>query len=119
VAHGFLPTPEYVRLAAGHRPSLIVLGMGMPRQEEVARELRAALDHPCLIVCGGAIIDFLAGRTPRAPRWMRAVGAEWLYRLALEPRRLFRRYVVGNPLFIARALRLALTTPRARRGPAT
>lgn len=106
-AHGFLDIAEYLKLASAHRPALIVLGMGMPRQEEVACLLRNALGYPCLIVCGGAIIDFLGGKTSRAPKWMRRTGMEWLYRLALEPRRLFHRYVVGNPLFIARALNLA------------
>lgn len=117
-AHGFLPTTDYVRLAVAHSPALIVLGMGMPRQEQVARELRATLDHPCLIVCGGAIIDFLGGKTSRAPRWMRGIGLEWLFRLALEPRRLFKRYVIGNPVFIARALALAAGTARPSRGAA-
>ncbi len=114
-AHGFLDTAHYVRLAAAHRPALIVLGMGMPRQEEVAGTLRAALGHPCLIVCGGAIIDFLGGKTSRAPAWLRGLGLEWAYRLALEPRRLFRRYVIGNPLFLARALMLAAASARPGR----
>ena len=105
-AHGFLETADYVALTHVHNSALIVLGMGMPRQEEVALALRAALTQPCLIVCGGAIIDFLGGKTPRAPRWMRRVGLEWVYRLAREPRRLFQRYVIGNPLFLLRALRL-------------
>jgi N-acetylglucosaminyldiphosphoundecaprenol N-acetyl-beta-D-mannosaminyltransferase len=118
-AHGFLDTVEYVRLATAHRPSVIVLGMGMPRQEEVAAILRSSLKYPCLIVCGGAIIDFLGGKTSRAPSWMRAAGLEWAFRLALEPKRLFRRYVLGNPLFIARALSLAATSPRHDRGTAT
>jgi N-acetylglucosaminyldiphosphoundecaprenol N-acetyl-beta-D-mannosaminyltransferase len=118
-AHGFHETAEYVRLAAEHRPALIVLGMGMPRQESVARELRANLDAPCLIVCGGAIIDFLGGKTARAPRWLRGVGLEWAFRLALEPRRLFKRYVIGNPLFLARALTLARATPAPGRGAPT
>jgi len=117
IEHGFLPTADYVRLACAQAPALIVLGMGMPRQEQVARELRATLDHPCLIVCGGAILDFLGGKTSRAPRWMRGAGVEWLYRLGLEPRRLFRRYVVGNPLFVARALKLALGGTKPARGP--
>ncbi|HXE22964.1 MAG TPA: WecB/TagA/CpsF family glycosyltransferase, partial [Rhodoferax sp.] len=103
-AHGFLDVADYVELASASKPALIVLGMGMPRQEEVAAALRAALEFPCLIVCGGAIIDFLAAKTPRAPLWMRRTGLEWLFRLATEPRRLFRRYVIGNPLFLARAL---------------
>jgi N-acetylglucosaminyldiphosphoundecaprenol N-acetyl-beta-D-mannosaminyltransferase len=105
-----------VRLATEHRPSLIVLGMGMPRQEEIASLLRGVLDHPCTIVCGGAIIDFLGKKTSRAPLWMRRTGLEWLYRLALEPRRLFRRYVIGNPLFLWRALRLAVQSLRQERG---
>ncbi|MDB5870407.1 MAG: glycosyl transferase, WecB/TagA/CpsF family [Polaromonas sp.] len=105
--NGFSGLDTYVALANAHRPELIVLGMGMPRQEEMAVALRAALNFPCLIVCGGAIIDFLGGKIPRAPLWMRGLGLEWLFRLAMEPRRLFQRYVVGNPLFLTRALRLA------------
>jgi N-acetylglucosaminyldiphosphoundecaprenol N-acetyl-beta-D-mannosaminyltransferase len=106
-ADGFLDAGAYAALAVEHRPALIVLGMGMPRQEEVAAGLRAVLGYPCLIVCGGAIIDFLGGKTPRAPLWIRRAGMEWVFRLALEPRRLFQRYVIGNPLFLSRALRLA------------
>lgn len=106
-AHGFLHASAYVRLAQENQPALIVLGMGMPRQEQVAAALRVALAHPCLIVCGGAIIDFLGGKNPRAPLWMRSTGLEWIYRLAQEPRRLFKRYVIGNPLFLSRALRFA------------
>lgn len=107
-AHGFLPLERYVDLAVMHRPRLVVLAMGMPRQEEVAQALRAALFEPCLIVCGGAILDFLGGRAVRAPRLLRRCGLEWAWRLVCEPRRLFRRYVLGNPLFMVRALRLAL-----------
>jgi N-acetylglucosaminyldiphosphoundecaprenol N-acetyl-beta-D-mannosaminyltransferase len=106
-ANGFLTAESYVAVASENRPDLIVLGMGMPKQEAVAVALRSALSFPCLIVCGGAILDFLGARTPRAPLLMRKVGLEWLYRLALEPRRLFARYVLGNPLFLVRALRFA------------
>lgn len=106
--HGFLSALDYVHLALRCRPRLIILGMGMPRQENIALTLRASLDFPCLIVCGGAIIDFLGGRVRRAPGWVRALRCEWVWRLACEPRRLFGRYVIGNPLFIARACRLAL-----------
>jgi N-acetylglucosaminyldiphosphoundecaprenol N-acetyl-beta-D-mannosaminyltransferase len=117
-AHGFLDTSRYLRLAAAHRPAIIVLGMGMPRQEEVAGVLRAALGFPCLIICGGAIIDFLGDKSPRAPVWVRRAGLEWAFRLALEPRRLFKRYVIGNPLFVARALKLAARSLRQERGAA-
>ncbi|CDS54856.1 N-acetylmannosaminyltransferase [Polaromonas sp. CG9_12] len=103
-ADGFHENDVYYLLAVKHRPALIVLGMGMPRQEEVAIALRSRLVHPCLIICGGAIIDFWGGRTSRAPLWMRRNGMEWLFRLQLEPRRLFKRYVIGNLVFLTRTL---------------
>ncbi len=110
VADGFRPDDAYPALFAesAPRPDLVVLGMGMPKQERVAGLVRAvAAGHPVCIVCGGAILDFLAGRVPRAPLWMRRLGIEWLYRLRKEPARLFRRYVIGNPKFLWRARRLA------------
>jgi exopolysaccharide biosynthesis WecB/TagA/CpsF family protein len=90
----------------------------MPRQEEVAVLLRAALGYPCLIVCGGAIIDFIGNKTSRAPAWMRRTGLEWAWRLALEPKRLFKRYVLGNPLFLARSLWLTAQSLRQEPGAA-
>ncbi len=111
-AHGFMGPGYYLALVRAHESELIVLGMGMPRQEEMACALRDALTQPCLIVCGGAIIDFLGGKTARAPIWMRRFGLEWLYRLAQEPARLFRRYILGNPLFLLRSLRLRWDQPR-------
>ena len=106
-AHGFLELDDYLSLAIIQRSELIVLGMGMPKQEAVAAALRSKLGFPCTIVCGGAIIDFLAGRTTRAPLWMRRAGMEWVYRLATEPRRLSHRYVIGNPVFLMRAIWIA------------
>lgn len=108
-AHGFLELDDYLSLAITQRSDLIVLGMGMPKQEAVASALRLKLGFPCTIVCGGAIIDFLAGRTTRAPLWMRCAGMEWAYRLAMEPKRLSHRYVVGNPVFLARAFWMAVS----------
>jgi N-acetylglucosaminyldiphosphoundecaprenol N-acetyl-beta-D-mannosaminyltransferase len=114
VADGFMELGDYIRIAARHRPRVIVLGMGMPKQEEVAIGLRAALGFSCLVVCGGAIIDFLGGKTHRAPQWMRAAGLEWAFRLGCEPRRLFDRYVKGNPVFLRRAI--AMASRSLRRG---
>lgn len=102
---GFQSPAHYCDEVRRTRPELIVLGMGMPKQERVARLVRATAQGAPLIVCGGAIIDFLGGKVQRAPRWMRRVGIEWAYRLLLEPRRLFHRYVIGNPLFMLRAWR--------------
>ncbi|MNM52938.1 putative N-acetylmannosaminyltransferase [compost metagenome] len=103
VHDGFASVDTYLQLAREQQPELIVLGMGMPRQEVVAARL-AATGGPCLIVCGGAILDFLGGKVSRAPEWLRRLGGEWLYRLLREPKRLFMRYVVGNPLFLLRIL---------------
>jgi len=101
--HGFHELPVYVKEANKEKPDVIVLAMGMPKQEILANKLKQELNHPCLIICGGAIVDFLAGRVSRAPAWMRKIGMEWIYRLMLEPKRLFKRYVIGNPLFLYRA----------------
>ncbi|WP_060507290.1 WecB/TagA/CpsF family glycosyltransferase [Pseudomonas sp. NBRC 111124] len=103
---GFAEVDVYLGLARAQQPALIVLGMGMPKQEQLAARL-AALDSPCLIVCGGAIVDFLGGKVTRAPQWIRRLNGEWVFRLFKEPKRLFSRYVVGNPLFLLRALRYA------------
>ena len=100
---GFHDDDFYLRLAIEARPDLIVLGMGMPKQERIASLIRSGAGVPTLILCGGAIIDFLGGKVSRAPGWMRMFGIEWMYRLVREPRRLFHRYVIGNPLFIYRA----------------
>jgi len=106
---GFHSEDIYLMLAREEKPKLIVLGMGMPKQEKVAAKL-VALDFPCLIVCGGAIIDFMGGKTRRAPKWMQSIGIEWIYRLAMEPKRLFSRYLIGNPVFLFRsAIFTALT----------
>lgn len=101
--HGFAPVETYLDLARQSQPELVVLGMGMPKQEAVAARL-AASGEPCLVVCGGAILDFLGGKVTRAPQWMRRLGCEWVFRLASEPKRLFTRYVVGNPMFLLRTL---------------
>lgn len=104
---GYRKTAEYLALLRAQRPRVVLLAMGMPRQEALAQQLREALDFDCLVICGGAIVDFLAGKVRRAPAWLRRLGLEWLWRLGQEPGRLFMRYVVGNPLFLWRAARLS------------
>ncbi|MFJ4349136.1 WecB/TagA/CpsF family glycosyltransferase [Pseudomonas sp. NPDC089401] len=107
---GFADVERYLTLAQTLQPELIVLGMGMPKQEAVAARL-AASAGPCLIVCGGAVLDFIGGKVNRAPSWLRRLGAEWVYRLLMEPRRLFMRYVIGNPLFLLRTWRFSRAMP--------
>ncbi len=105
---GFQTEQHYVDRLAQSPCRLIVLGMGMPKQERVASMIREHLDGPMLVVNGGAILDFLAGRFPRAPKWLRALGLEWVFRLVREPGRLFQRYIIGNSVFLWRAMRLKL-----------
>lgn len=109
---GFRNAEDYLAAARLFKPELIVLGMGMPKQEQVALALKRGLQHRCLIVCGGAIIDFLGGKVTRAAGWMRRSGFEWAYRFILEPRRLFRRYILGNPMFLYRSFAMPLPAPR-------
>lgn len=100
---GFQPVERYLEFVQEHlqpgKIPLIVMGMGMPRQEEVAVLLQRQLNRPALMICGGAILDFAAQRFNRAPELVRKVGMEWAYRLLMEPRRLFARYVIGIPQF--------------------
>ena len=82
---------------------IVLVAMGNPVQELWLAEYLPATGA-ALGVAVGAFLDFAADRVPRAPQWMRVAGIEWLYRLGREPLRLFTRYVVGNPLFVARVL---------------
>ena len=88
------------------QPKIILLGMGMPKQEALSVILKDRLAGERLIINGGAIIDFTAERFDRAPTFLRKMGCEWLYRLGKEPRRLFNRYVIGNISFLSKIPRL-------------
>ncbi|MFC3607961.1 WecB/TagA/CpsF family glycosyltransferase [Stutzerimonas tarimensis] len=98
------------RRTPGKTP-VVVLAMGMPKQEELAVRLQREIDGPALLICGGAILDFAAQRFPRAPTAFRKTGLEWAFRLMMEPRRLFNRYAVGIPLFFFYLSRNAMGTP--------
>lgn len=83
------------------RPDVLFVGMGMPLQERWIAEHRGELNVGAAWALG-ATLDYLTGKLPRSPDWMNRLGLEWLFRLGAEPRRLFGRYVVGNPRFLAR-----------------
>jgi N-acetylglucosaminyldiphosphoundecaprenol N-acetyl-beta-D-mannosaminyltransferase len=76
---------------------LVFVGLGCPRQEVWAYEMRERIGRPTLAV--GAAFNFLAGTLSMAPAWMQGAGLEWLYRLGKEPGRLWRRYLLLNPLY--------------------
>ncbi|WP_461127050.1 WecB/TagA/CpsF family glycosyltransferase [Spirosoma aerophilum] len=105
-AHGFLDIPDYLPLVQQARADVVILGMGMPKQERLSIFLKERLNNPCVIVNGGAIIDYWGEKVKRAPAWVRQMGMEWVFRLILEPRRLFKRYVIGNVLFLRRVQEL-------------
>ncbi|MCD0442691.1 WecB/TagA/CpsF family glycosyltransferase [Glycomyces sp. A-F 0318] len=92
-------------------PDLVYVGLGFPKQEQVAVRLRAAAPRAWLLGCG-ASIDFIAGYRRRAPKWMQRSGTEWLFRMLSEPRRLARRYLRDDA---PEALRLLAEAYRARR----
>jgi N-acetylglucosaminyldiphosphoundecaprenol N-acetyl-beta-D-mannosaminyltransferase len=89
---------------------IVWVGLGTPQQDRRATELCAAL--PVVAVAVGAAFDFIAGTKRQAPRWMRRIGLEWLFRLCCEPRRLWRRYVFGNARFLRGVVRQAVGTCR-------
>lgn len=82
---------------------IVWIGLGTPKQDFLSARLAPLTQRPCIGV--GAAFDFLAGTVREAPSWVQALGLEWLYRLSHEPRRLWRRYLVGNARFIAIILR--------------
>lgn len=88
--------------------ALVLVGMGSPTQEVWIDEWRDAIEAP-VVWAVGALLDFVAGVQRRAPRWMTENHLEWLWRLGTDPVRLGRRYVLGNPLFLARATRQRLS----------
>jgi exopolysaccharide biosynthesis WecB/TagA/CpsF family protein len=89
---------------------IVFLGLGCPKQEYFARAHQGRIH--AVQICVGAAFDFLAGAKPMAPPWMQARGLEWCFRLASEPRRLWRRYLVSTP---GLAARLALSFLRPGR----
>jgi N-acetylglucosaminyldiphosphoundecaprenol N-acetyl-beta-D-mannosaminyltransferase len=84
-------------------PDILLVGLGMPLQERWLMENRHRLDASVALT-GGAVFDYISGRLRRGPRFLTRSGFEWVARLLVEPRRLWRRYLVGNPLFLLRVL---------------
>lgn len=94
---------DLARTVAQSGARILWLGVSAPKQEVWAYRHLEAVGMP--VVCVGAAFDFNIGRKQRAPRWMRAAGLEWVHRLVTEPRRMWRRYLVGNTLFVLDVVR--------------
>jgi len=105
--HGFFDEKESDKIIAGINkvePEILLIGMGNPRQEKWAL---ANLDklEVSVIIGVGALFKYLSGEVKRAPKWMLKHNMEWVFRLVTEPKRLWKRYIIGNPKFIWRVLR--------------
>ena len=99
--HGFFDEREsslLVKEIRDAKTELLIVGMGNPRQELWATSVAA--ETGAVILCVGAFIDFAAGRVSRAPFWIRRLRCEWMYRMILEPSRLWRRYLGGAVPFV-------------------
>jgi N-acetylglucosaminyldiphosphoundecaprenol N-acetyl-beta-D-mannosaminyltransferase len=105
--HGFLKSAELnasaIEIINAARPDVLLVGMGNPLQE---RWIQAQLDRLDTSLCLGigGLFDYWAGNVSRAPGWLRRFGHEWIWRLFQQPRDKARRYLIGNPLFLARIL---------------
>ena len=80
-------------------PDILWVGLGSPKQDIWMYEHKARINAPVMIGVGAAF-DFVAGTKKQAPKWMQRSGFEWLFRLSIEPKRLFKRYIFGNALFL-------------------
>ncbi|HVE92186.1 MAG TPA: WecB/TagA/CpsF family glycosyltransferase [Actinomycetota bacterium] len=108
-------TPEAVQedlLRLSAASDILWVGLGTPKQQQWA-DLAVRFRPARVIVTVGAAFDFLTGSKPQAPAWMAEHGLEWLFRLATEPRRLWRRYLIGIPRFIFGVLAQALRERRS------
>ncbi len=102
--HGYGDDRAVIEHVNQVKPDILLVALGVPRQEKWIAVHRDELAAGCVIAVGG-LLDFVSGRIPRAPMWMRRLGVEWIFRLLQEPRRMFRRYIIGNPLFLSRVKR--------------
>jgi N-acetylglucosaminyldiphosphoundecaprenol N-acetyl-beta-D-mannosaminyltransferase len=93
------------------KPSVLFVGFGMPLQERWLLQNLPRLDANVVFTCG-ALLDYVSGELRRSPRWLNNHGMEWLGRLIIEPRRLWKRYLIGNPLFLWRVAHQRLRGPR-------
>jgi putative colanic acid biosynthesis UDP-glucose lipid carrier transferase len=109
-AHGSAEEEAVIRTVNASGAGILLVGMGVPQQDQWIERNRHRLTPAVLIGVGG-LFDYFSGRIPRAPHALRSVGLEWAWRLAQEPGRMWRRYLIGNVTFLAAAIAAA----RARR----
>lgn len=104
-----LEQAELKKSVHDHDPDIVFVGLGFPKQDLLIRDLRREFPKVWFVGCGAAIA-MMAGEVGRAPAWMQRRGLEWLYRLGVEPRRMFRRYIIEDIPFALRLLSRARRT---------
>ncbi len=117
VQHGYFDkesdSPENQAVLAAirsARPNILILGFGMPLQEAWLQANREKIEANVTLT-GGAVFDYLSGELNRAPEWITNHGMEWFGRMLIEPRRLWRRYLLGNPQFVWRVAKQRIGLP--------
>ncbi|MBK9051491.1 MAG: WecB/TagA/CpsF family glycosyltransferase [Chloroflexi bacterium] len=107
------PTPEnefVLRKINDYQPDILIVGMGMPVQERWLYDNWEQINATA-IMTSGAVFDYVSGHRQRPPLLFTDTGFEWLGRFLAEPRRLWQRYLIGNPLFFWRILKQRLSSP--------
>jgi N-acetylglucosaminyldiphosphoundecaprenol N-acetyl-beta-D-mannosaminyltransferase len=115
IAPGSTEVDARAARARAFAPDIIIVGLGMPRQEHFLLQHRASLPDVPLLTCGAAF-DYVAGVAAACPRWLSAIGLEWLFRLVHEPKRLAFRYVVEPLNLVPLMLRDIWNVRRRARG---
>lgn len=108
---GYFQESEFERIVVkikDHNPEVVLIGMGVPKQEFIAKRLAEQIDGTKFL-CVGNFLEFYFGTVKRIPERWRNSGFEWVYRLWQEPKRLWKRYIIGIPLFIFRVLKIKFT----------
>jgi exopolysaccharide biosynthesis WecB/TagA/CpsF family protein len=98
-------TEKVIKCVGNSSSRVFIIGMGVPRQEIFAHLLSQELNSK-VIICVGNFLEFYFETKKRAPVFLRKIGLEWLHRLLLEPKRLWKRYIIGIPIFIIQIVRL-------------
>ena len=103
--------PGIVELINQAKPNILFLGLPSPKKEFFVEKFKNQL-HVNYVLGVGGFFDILAGTIKRAPVWMQKIGLEWFYRFMQEPKRLFRRYFIGNFIFLGLVIREKMRTYR-------
>ena len=115
--NGYFTTEEESVIVSDIRhsgASILLVALGAPKQEQWIANHKSAL-NPGVCLGVGGLFDFYSGRVPRAPIWMREIGLEWFYRFLQEPDRMWRRYFLGNAIFLFRVLTERLRQSKPQR----